>query len=135
MNFSFLGAASFNWTLFITIMTYVLFFFIVLGAIGKGMKRGGLRASIRLVILVGFTIVAGLVSMPIAKALMGIDLSSLGVAYGDGIAQNLTEIIKGLLFEVEEIEPGKKYVARVRAINMCGKSEWKYLTEKVGFAE
>ena len=103
MNFSFLGAVSFNWTLFITIMTYVLFFLIVLGAIGKGMKRGGLRASIRLVILVGFTIVAGLVSMPIAKALMGIDLSSLGVAYGDGIAQNLTEIIKGLLFEVEEI--------------------------------
>ena len=38
-------------------------------------------------------------------------------------------------FEVEEAELGKKYVARVRAINNCGKSAWKYLTEKVGVAE
>ena len=38
-------------------------------------------------------------------------------------------------FEVEEAELGKKYVARVRAINMCGKSAWIYLTEKVGVAE
>lgn len=54
----------------------------------------------------------------------------------DTTGQAISEINdNNYLFEVEEIEPGKKYVARVRAINMCGKSEWKYLTEKVGFAE
>ena len=104
MNFSFLGATGFNWTLFITIMTYVLFFFIVIGAVLKGMKRGFVRSTIRLGILIGLIIVAGLVSMPIAKAIAGIDLSSFGVAYGDGVAQNITEIVKGLLFEVEEVK-------------------------------
>ena len=104
MNLSLLGAVGFNWTLFITIITYVLFFFVVIGATLKGMKRGAVRSAIRLGILVTLIIVAGLISMPIAKAIAGIDLSSLGVAYGDGVAQNLTEVVKGLLFEVEDIK-------------------------------
>ena len=106
MNLTMLGnaTAGFNWTMFITIITYVMFFFIVIGAVLKGVKRGATRAAIRLGTLVVLMIVAGLVSMPIAKAIAGIDLSSLGVAYGDGVAQNITEIVKGLLFEVEEIK-------------------------------
>lgn len=54
----------------------------------------------------------------------------------DLTAQTISEINNNnYLFEVEETEAGKKYVARVRAINNCGKSAWKYLTEKVGVAE
>lgn len=54
----------------------------------------------------------------------------------DTTAQTISEINdNNSLFEVEETEPEEKYVARVRAINNCGKSEWKYLTEKVGVAE
>ena len=54
----------------------------------------------------------------------------------DTTAQTISEIKdNNCLFGVEETELGEKYVARVRAINNCGKSEWKYLTEKVGVAE
>ena len=54
----------------------------------------------------------------------------------DSTGQVISEINNNnYSFEVEEAELGKKYVARVRAINMCGKSAWIYLTEKVGGAE
>lgn len=52
----------------------------------------------------------------------------------DTTAQTISEI-NSCEYIWEEAEIGKKYVARVRAINMCGKSEWKYLAEKVGVAE
>ncbi|MBE6351700.1 MAG: hypothetical protein E7060_02000 [Treponema bryantii] len=52
----------------------------------------------------------------------------------DTTGQAISEIIS-CEYIWEEAEIGKKYVARVRAINMCGKSEWKYLAEKVGVAE
>lgn len=52
----------------------------------------------------------------------------------DLTAQTISEI-NSCEYIWEEAEIGKKYVARVRAINMCGKSEWKYLAEKVGVAE
>ena len=52
----------------------------------------------------------------------------------DTTAQTISEIIS-CEYSWEGAVSGEKYVARVRAINMCGKSEWKYLTEKVGFAE
>lgn len=55
----------------------------------------------------------------------------------DTTAQTISEINSCEYCEYiwEEAELGKKYVARVRAINNCGKSAWKYLTEKVGVAE
>lgn len=52
----------------------------------------------------------------------------------DTTAQTISEIIS-CEYIWEEAVSGKKYVARVRAINMCGKSAWIYLTEKVGVAE
>lgn len=52
----------------------------------------------------------------------------------DSTGQAISEINSCEYFW-EEAVSGEKYVARVRAINMCGKSAWIYLTEKVGVAE
>lgn len=52
----------------------------------------------------------------------------------DTTAQTISEINSCEYFW-EEAVSGKKYVARVRAINNCGKSAWIYLEEKVGVAE
>lgn len=52
----------------------------------------------------------------------------------DTTAQTISEI-NSCEYIWEEAVSGKKYVARVRAINMCGKSAWIYLTEKVGLSE
>ena len=52
----------------------------------------------------------------------------------DTTAQTISEIIS-CEYIWEEAVSGKKYVARVRAINNCGKSAWIYLEEKVGVAE
>lgn len=52
----------------------------------------------------------------------------------DSIVETFNEINSCEYFW-EEAVLGKKYVARVRAINNCGKSAWIYLTEKVGVAE
>ena len=52
----------------------------------------------------------------------------------DSTGQAISEINSCEYFW-EEAVSGEKYVARVRAINMCGKSAWIYLTGKVGVAE
>lgn len=52
----------------------------------------------------------------------------------DSTGQAISEI-NSCEYIWEEAEFGKKYIARVRAINNCGKSAWIYLTEKVGVAE
>lgn len=104
MGLSFVCAATFNWTLFITLMSYLLFFFIIIGAVLAGLKRGLVRSSIRLGTLIVFIIVAGLLTAPIAKALMGIDVSFLGVEYNGAVANNLSDVVKSLLFNINGVE-------------------------------
>ena len=104
MGLNFIGAAMFNWTLFITLMSYLLFFFIIIGAVLTGLKRGLVRSSIRLGTLIVFIIVAGLLTAPIAKALMGVDVSFMGVEYNGAVANNLSDVVKSLLFNIDGVE-------------------------------
>lgn len=104
MGFNFIGAVMFNWTLFITLLSYLLFFFIIIGAVLAGLKRGLVRSSIRLGTLIVFIIVAGLLTAPISKAIIGIDVSSLGVEYNGAVASKLPDVVKAFLFTIDGVE-------------------------------
>lgn len=102
MNLFYLGA--FNFILFINLITYILFFFIIIGTVLTGLKRGLIRSSIRLGTIIAFTIIAGLITIPITNAILNIDVSSLNVEYNGAIATNLSEVVKAFLFQINGIE-------------------------------
>lgn len=102
MSLSMLGA--FNWTLFITLMSYLLFFFIIIGAVMAGMRKGLVRSTMSLGSLIVFIVVAGLITAPITSAILGVDVSFLNVEYNDQIATNLTDVVKALLFSISNVE-------------------------------
>lgn len=102
MSLSMLGA--FNWTLFITLMSYLLFFFIIIGAVMAGMRKGLVRSTMSLGSLIVFIVVAGLITAPITSAILGVDVSFLNVEYNGQIATNLTDVVKALLFSISNVE-------------------------------
>lgn len=102
MSLSMLGA--FNWTLFITLMSYLLFFFIIIGAVMAGMRKGLVRSTMSLGLLIVFIVVAGLITAPITSAILGVDVSFLNVEYNGQIATNLTDVVKALLFSISNVE-------------------------------
>lgn len=102
MSLSMLGA--FNWTLFITLMSYLLFFFIIIGAVMVGMRKGLVRSTMSLGSLIVFIVVAGLITAPITSAILGVDVSFLNVEYNGQIATNLTDVVKALLFSISNVE-------------------------------
>ena len=102
MSLSMLGA--FNWTLFITLMSYLLFFFIIIGAVMAGMRKGLVRSTMSLGSLIVFIVVAGLIIAPITSAILGVDVSFLNVEYNGQIATNLTDVVKALLFSISNVE-------------------------------
>lgn len=95
---------AFNWTLFITLMSYLLFFFIIIGAVMAGMRKGLVRSTMSLGSLIVFIVVAGLIIAPITSAILGVDVSFLNVEYNGQIATNLTDVVKALLFSISNVE-------------------------------
>ena len=76
---TFLGEINYN--LIVALATYIPFALIILLEVLKGYKRGVVSASVRFGIFAGLMVVALFIATPIAQALMGVDVSFLGVKY------------------------------------------------------
>ena len=98
----FLGA--FNWNLFITLMTYVILIFAIVAGALKGFNRGLVRSSVRFGTLAVCIIIAGLISLPISKAIMKINVSFLQVEFNGEIATSMTDVVKALIYGIGDVE-------------------------------
>ena len=95
---------SFNWNLFITIMTYIVLVWAIAAGFGKGWRRGWQRSTLRLGILIGCLIIAGFVAWPISNALMGIDGTFLNVVRDGEVCKTIGEAIEGAILNIEGVE-------------------------------
>ena len=98
----FLGA--FNWNLFITLMTYIILIFAIVGGALKGFNRGLVRSSVRFGTLAVCIIIAGLISLPISRAIMKINVSFLQVEFNGEIATSMTDVVKALIYGIGDVE-------------------------------
>lgn len=88
----------------ITIILYVLFFLSLLVGALWGLGRGLKRSSLRLATLVGFLIIAGIITPFISKALLPLDLSWLGIKIGGNAVNTISEFIDYGLAQIPQFE-------------------------------
>lgn len=90
--------------LIITIVVYALFFLsILLGALW-GLGRGLKKSSLRLATLVGFIIIAGIITPLISRALLTLDLSWLGIDIGGNAVTSISGLIDSALSQIPQFE-------------------------------
>ncbi|MBO4412457.1 MAG: hypothetical protein J5779_00375 [Clostridia bacterium] len=93
-----------NYNLIVSLTTYLAFALIILAEVLKGYKRGVISASVRFGIFAGLMVVALFIATPIAKALMGVDVSFLGVEYEGEVQTTLPAVIKAILYQSQAIK-------------------------------
>ena len=92
-----------NISLIITLSVYiVLILSLVIGFL-IGLKRGLVKSSIRFGTFILCAIIAGLITVPISKAILNADISNLGIVINGKVASSITEVVKGLTLSNEKI--------------------------------
>lgn len=111
---TFLGEINLN--LIVSLATYIPFALIILLEVLKGYKRGVVSASVRFGIFAGLMVVALFISTPIAQALMGVDVSFLGVKYEGEVQTTIPAVIKAFLYQSEAIKDAVTSNASLNAL-------------------
>ncbi|MDD4110540.1 MAG: hypothetical protein PHS54_03190 [Clostridia bacterium] len=90
--------------LIITIVIYSLFFLSLLVGAFWGLGRGLKKSTLRLATLVGFLIIAGIITPLISSALLTIDLSFLHIDIGGNVVTTIPNLIDTALAEIPQYE-------------------------------